>query len=40
MSSSIIDFTTFKTVRVGVCYGRLCEIFLKFKIDLKANGMA
>jgi tRNA A37 threonylcarbamoyladenosine synthetase subunit TsaC/SUA5/YrdC len=39
-SSTIIDFTTFKTVRVGVCYDKLCEIFLKFAIDLKANGMA
>lgn len=39
-SSTIIDFTTFKTVRVGVCYDRLCEIFLTFGIDLKANGMA
>ena len=39
-SSTIIDFSTFKTVRVGVCYDRLCEIFLKFDIDLKANGMA
>ncbi len=39
-SSSIIDFTTFKTVRIGVCYDKLCEIFLEFKIDLRANGMA
>ena len=38
--SSIIDFTTFKTVRIGVCYDKLCEIFLKFDIDLKKNGMA
>ncbi|MCH8184078.1 MAG: hypothetical protein IID55_12925 [Proteobacteria bacterium] len=40
LSSSIIDFTTFKTVRIGVCYDRLCEIFLEFDIDLKKNGMA
>jgi len=40
LSSTIIDFTTFKTVRVGVCYDKLCEIFLKFDIDLKKNGMA
>ncbi|MBM3504994.1 MAG: hypothetical protein FJX65_14110 [Alphaproteobacteria bacterium] len=39
-SSTIIDFRTFKTVRVGVVYDKLCEIFLKFKIDLKAIGMA
>lgn len=39
-SSTIIDFQTFKTIRVGVCYDQLCAIFLKFKIDLKANGMA
>jgi tRNA A37 threonylcarbamoyladenosine synthetase subunit TsaC/SUA5/YrdC len=40
LSSSIIDFTTFKTVRIGVCYDKLCDIFLKFDIDLKKNGMA
>lgn len=40
LSSTIIDFTTFKTVRIGVCYDQLCEIFLKFDIDLKKNGMA
>jgi tRNA A37 threonylcarbamoyladenosine synthetase subunit TsaC/SUA5/YrdC len=39
-SSTIIDFRTFKTVRVGVVYDKLCEIFLKFKIDLRAIGMA
>lgn len=40
LSSSIIDFTSFKTIRIGVCYDKLCEIFLKFDIDLKKNGMA
>ena len=40
LSSTIIDFTTFKTVRIGVCYDKLCDIFLKFDIDLKKNGMA
>ena len=39
-SSTIIDFESFKTIRIGVCYDKLCEIFLKFKIDLLANGMA
>ena len=40
-SSSIIDLRTFKTVRVGVCYDRLCEIFKKdFNIDLLELGMA
>jgi tRNA A37 threonylcarbamoyladenosine synthetase subunit TsaC/SUA5/YrdC len=39
-SSTIIDFRDFKTIRVGVCYDQLCEIFLKFKIDLKQIGMA
>ncbi len=40
-SSTIIDLRTFKTVRVGVCYERLCEIFKKdFDIDLLQLGMA
>ena len=39
-SSTIIDFQSFKTIRVGVCYDQLCAIFLKFKIDLLALGKA
>ena len=39
-SSTIIDFGDFTTIRVGVCYDQLCEIFLKFDVDLKKNGMA
>ncbi len=39
-SSTIIDFTTFKTVRIGVCYDRICEIFLKFDVNLKRKGRA
>jgi len=39
-SSTIIDFADFTTIRVGVCYDRLCEIFLKFDVDLKKIGMA
>ena len=40
-ASSIIDMRTFKTVRIGVCYERLCEIFKKeFAIDLLELGMA
>ncbi|MSO64877.1 MAG: hypothetical protein EXQ85_03585 [Alphaproteobacteria bacterium] len=39
-SSTIIDFVTFKTVRVGVVYDQLCDIFLKFKVDLKAIAAA
>ena len=40
-ASSIIDMRTFKTVRVGVCYERLCEIFKKdFDLDLLEIGMA
>ena len=38
-SSTIIDFGNFRTVRVGVVYEQLCEIFLRFKVDLKANAM-
>lgn len=34
-SSTIIDFENFNTIRVGVCYDSLCEIFLKFDIDLQ-----
>jgi len=36
----IIDFGDFTTIRVGVCYDQLCEIFLKFDVDLKKIGMA
>ena len=40
-SSSIIDLRDFKTIRVGVCYQRICEILLqRFDIDLQAIGMA
>jgi tRNA A37 threonylcarbamoyladenosine synthetase subunit TsaC/SUA5/YrdC len=39
-SSTIIDFTTFKTVRIGVCYDRICEIFLKFDVNLRRKGRA
>ena len=35
LSSTIIDFTDFKTVRIGVCYDQLCEIFKKFDVELK-----
>ncbi len=39
-SSSIIDLRDFKTIRVGVCYERICEILLQtFDIDLAAIGM-
>ncbi len=39
-SSTIIDFGDFTTIRVGVCYDKLCDIFLKFDVDLKKIGMA
>lgn len=40
-SSSIIDLRDFKTIRVGVCYERICEILLReFAIDLAAIGLA
>ncbi|MBT3628169.1 MAG: hypothetical protein HN527_08735 [Rhodospirillaceae bacterium] len=40
-SSSIIDLSDFKTIRIGVNYERICEIILEnFDIDLIANGMA
>ncbi len=39
-SSSIIDLRTFKTVRIGVCYDKICAILReRFDIDLKAIGM-
>ena len=41
LSSTIIDFRTFKTVRIGHCYDQLCDIFHKdFGIDLRQIGMA
>ena len=41
LSSTIIDLRSYKTVRVGVCYDRICAILLKdFGIDLRANGPA
>ena len=41
ISSTIVDLRSFKTVRRGVCYDRICAILLKdFGIDLIANGMA
>ena len=40
-SSTIIDLRDYKTIRVGVCYDRICEIVLEnFDIDLKAIGTA
>jgi tRNA A37 threonylcarbamoyladenosine synthetase subunit TsaC/SUA5/YrdC len=40
-SSTIIDLRDFKTIRVGVCYERICEILLEeFAIDLAAIGLA
>lgn len=41
LSSTIIDLRTYKTVRKGVCYDRICEILLEdFGIDLVAMGSA
>ena len=40
LSSSIIDFSNFQTIRVGVCYEKICEIFLKFNVDLKRISSA
>ena len=40
-SSSIIDLSDFKTIRIGVNYERISEIILEnFDIDLLAIGMA
>lgn len=40
-SSTIIDVRSYKTVRKGVCYDRICAILLRdFGIDLVANGPA
>lgn len=40
-SSSIIDLSDFKTIRIGVNYERISEIILEnFDIDLQAIGMA
>ena len=36
-SSTIIDLKDFKTIRVGVCYDAICDVFREgFDIDLKA----
>lgn len=35
-SSTIIDLRDFKTIRVGVCYDKICDVFQEgFDIDLK-----
>tara|TARA_B100000686_G_C16778404_1_gene970135 strand:+ start:1797 stop:2504 length:708 start_codon:yes stop_codon:yes gene_type:complete len=40
-SSTIIDLTDFKTIRIGVCYDLICALLLEhFDIDLKAIGTA
>lgn len=37
MGSTIVDLTNFDTIRAGICYERICEIFLDhFNVDLKA----
>ena len=36
-SSTIIDFDTFETVRIGVCYDEIRKIFSKFGVDLRED---
>ena len=36
-SSTIIDFDTFETVRIGVCYNKIRKIFSKFGVDLRED---
>ena len=36
-SSTIIDFGNFETIRSGVCYDEIREIFSKFDVDLRAD---
>ena len=36
-SSTIIDFDTFETVRIGVCYDKIRKIFSKFGVDLRED---
>lgn len=41
LSSTIVDLRSYKTVRRGVCYDRICDILLRdFALDLKAIGPA
>jgi len=41
LSSTIVDIRSYRTVRRGVCYEKICAILLKdFGIDLIANGPA
>jgi tRNA A37 threonylcarbamoyladenosine synthetase subunit TsaC/SUA5/YrdC len=41
LSSTIVDLTTYQTVRIGICYEEICAILMdEFAIDLKANGLA
>jgi len=36
-SSTIIDLSNFKTIRVGVCYDKICDVIREgFDVDLKA----
>ncbi len=37
-SSTIIDFGNFETIRIGVCYDKIREIFSKFGVDLKEDN--
>ena len=36
-SSTIIDFSNFETIRIGVCYDEIRKIFSKFDVDLRAD---
>ena len=36
-SSTIIEFDTFETVRIGVCYDEIRKIFSKFGVDLRED---
>ena len=36
-SSTIIDFGNFETIRIGVCYDKIREIFSKFGVDLRED---
>lgn len=36
-SSTIIDFGNFETIRIGVCYDKIREIFSKFGVELRED---
>tara|TARA_Y100001970_G_C14123795_1_gene797800 strand:- start:44 stop:748 length:705 start_codon:yes stop_codon:yes gene_type:complete len=37
-SSTIIDFGNFETIRIGVCYDEIREIFSKFGVELREDS--